>query len=425
VGAAKRPVRRHVHKREMAKVSRRASELALFRGVAEHEPGRAELVAELLRHNRGVILSGLPGVERFVDADIRVQLVEARFRRVGPHTTSRLERDVRLQSIALRGESDVAVPIPPRRQLRCELGNDSLVLTPSEGRVVLTLHRELRAPRSLALGECSPCLFEGLFEGLSEPSVAARPPVRTLPRGALDGELPDRLAECVADLLQDHLRLHVLCSAASPDPQPLVLDTLRLYQHRPDDDCFKWRTFLHADVHPSSLACACFLNGKHACAGKVRFSLSFCGRCVEKDTCPTHTQRDNREQAICLSGVTAQLFCVHEDSSPGAKMKIPLSDKPVLPALLAVAAAAAIVAADPEMEDAGCSIAESAVEEAEIGLAESRPPLNERNDKRALHAMRAGMAILKKNGRLAVRTGETPAWLSDLSPSYGYMFPLS
>lgn len=407
----------------MAKVSRYASELALFQGVAEHEQERATLLRQLLRHNRELFRSGLPEVERFVDADLRVQLVEPRFRRATPHAASRLECEVRLQSIALRGENDVAVPMPPRRELRCELERDSLVLAQSESRIVLTLHRELRAPRSIALDECYPA--QCLFEGLPEPPAVARPRMRTLPRGALNGELPDRLAECVNDLLQDHLRLHVLCSAAGPDPQPLVLDALRLHQHRPDSDCFKWRTFLNADIHPSSLGCACFLNGKSACAGKVRFSLSFCGRCVEEDICPTHTQRDNREQAVCLAGVTAQLFCVHEDSSLGARIKIPLADRPLLPALLAVATAAVMVAEDPGVEDQACSIAESAVEEAEIGLAETRPPLNERNDKRALHALRAGMATLKKNGRLAARTGETPAWLADLSSSYGYMFPLS
>ena len=407
----------------MAKVSRHASELSLFRGVAKHEPERAALLRQLLRHNRELFISGLPEAERFVDADLRVQLVETKFRRAAPHAASRLEHDVRLQSIALRGENEVAVPVPPRLELRCELENDCIVLTQSEDRVVLTLHRELRAPKSIALDECFQASY--LFEGISEPPAVARPQVRRLPQGALQGELPDRLAECVADLLQDHLRLHVLCSAAGADPQPLVLDALKLHQHRPDSNCMKWRTFLHADLHPSSLGCACFLNGKGARAGKVRFSMSFCGRCVEKDTCPTHTQRDNREQAICLSGVAAHLFCVHDDGSLGAKMKIPLSDKPLLPALLAVATAAVMVAEDPEMEDQACSIAEGAVEEAEMGLNEIRPPLNERNDKRALHAMRTGMATLKQNGRLAARTGETPAWLSDLSPSYGYMFPLS
>ena len=406
----------------MARVSRHASELSLFCGVAAHEEERAPLLRALLQHNRELLQVALPQAERFVDAELAVQLVEVAFRRVTSNAAGRLDHDVRLESIALRGESDVAVPVPPRRELRCELGGDSIVLTVATGgRITLALRRELRSEQKVDLDEAfrAPALFEDLVA----PGPVPRPPVETRALGALRGELPDRLVDCVADLMDTQLRLHVLCSASGPDPKPVVLDRLKIDQYRPDTNVLKWRTFLQADFHPSSLTCACFVNGKEARAGKVRFNLSFCGRCTEDDTCPTHSQRDCREQAVCLAQAVASVFCVHSDGSHGAKLLIPLNDRPVQPALLAVATAAVLIAEDPEQEDAACAIAEGAVEEAEMGLAEARPQLNELHDKRALHALRTRMAYRKSNGRLTARAPETPGELSELSASYGHLFP--
>jgi len=384
----------------------------IWKGVSRHEPERLPLLLEVLGRN----LHSLKeiGAEYFLEADLQVQLVEVRFRRVAAHAAGKLEADVRLASVPIKGSSDVAVPVPHRRELRVESGGSWMLLEHTQ----LTFHRELRGSKSATI-ETDPALFHNLVE----PDPETRAPVQKLQFDALEGELPARLSVCIADVLQDHLRMHVLCSAEGVDPKPLVIDKTTIYQHRKSEDCTKWRTFVHADIHGSSLSCACFLSGKDSAPGKVRFSLSFCGRCVDDGACPTHTSKANEDQPTCLANLTAGFFCVHGDASPGARCVVPVEDKPALPALMAIASAAVVIADNSDLEDAACSIAEGAVEEASIGLDEIRPAANDLRDKRALHAVRTRMAIRKPNGRLHVRSGQTPPWLSELSQSYGHLFP--
>lgn len=396
----------------MAQVARPASEL-IWKGVSHHEPERLPLLLDVLRRNADALKE--VGAGAFLEAELKCQLVEVRFRRVAAHAAGKLDHDVRLKSIPIKGSSDVAVPVPHRRELRVENGGSWMVIEHTK----LTFHRELRGSKSVTV-ETDP----GLFHNLCEPEPEPRTPVQKLQFDAMEGELPERLSVCLADILQDHLRMHVLCSAEGTDPKPIVVDKTTIYQHRKTEDCTKWRTFVHADIHGSSLSCACFLLGKDLSPGKVRFSLAFCGRCVENGACPTHTTKDNEDQPACLANFTAGFFCVHSDGSPGAKCVVGLEDKPALPALLAIASAAVLVAENQELEDAACSIAEGAVEEASIGRDEVRPPANELRDKRALHAVRTRMAIRKPNGRLHVRSGQTPAWLSELSQSYAHFFPV-
>lgn len=395
----------------MAQVARPASEL-IWKGVSHHEPERLPLLLDVLRRNTDALKE--VGAEGFLEADLRCQLVEVRFRRVAAHAAGKLDHEVRLASIPIKGSSDVAVPVPHRRELRVESGGSWMVIEHTK----LTFHRELRGSKSVTV-DTDPALFHNLVEPEPEP----RAPVQKLQFDAMEGELPERLSVCLADVLQDHMRMHVLCSAEGTDPKPLVIDKTTIYQHRKTEDCTKWRTFVHADIHGSSISCACFLSGKDPSPGRVRFSLSFCGRCVEDGACPTHTGKDNEDQPACLANFTAGFFCVHADGSPGAKCVVGLADKPALPALLAIASAAVLVAENSDLEDAASSIAEGAVEEASIGLDEVRPASNELRDKRALHAVRTRMAIRKPNGRLNARSGQTPPWLSELSQSYGHLFP--
>jgi hypothetical protein len=408
----------------MSKIARYASELGMFSGVCVHEEGRRALVEKLLKHNLELFRRCFPEAEQFLSRYTRIQLVKTRFERITPHSADLLSPDRRIRCVAIRGEDYVASPVKEALELRVQLGEEKLTLTQGSDSITLTLHPRFGALRSIALDPCFPA--DALFRDCVEASPVPRPQSKRHPFDTVSMQLPPRVVECIADLLQEHYRLHVICTSAAVAPRAVVIEQAKLVQTRKDEDCRDWRTYITATFHASSLQCLCTTCGRTHQDGYARFTLGFCGRNNNRNgKCAVHDSQDNIGRTNCMANMTASLACVHRDGSRGTKLSLPLHKHTVVPLMHALASAAILVADaeaanDDEMQNDVCKVMEDS-----FGYEAMIPSVTLADDKRALHALHTGLAFRNPKGRLVDRRGDTERWLSELSVTYGYMFPSS
>lgn len=393
----------------------------MFSGVCVHDEGRRVLLEKLLKHNLELFRRCFPEAEKFLSRDTRIQLVKTQFKRITPHSADLLSPDRRIRCVAIRGEECVASPVDEALELRVQLGEEKLTLAQGSDSITLTLHPRFGALRSISLDPCFPA--DALFRGCVE--APPGPPVQSKrhPFDAVSMLLPPRIVECIADLLQDHYRLHVICTSAAVTSRPVVIEHAKLSQTRKDEDSRNWRTYITATFHASSLQCLCTTCGRAHRDGYARFTLGFCGRNNQNRKCAVHESQDNRVRTNCMANMTASLTCVHLDGSRGTRLSLPQHTHTVAPLLHAIALSAMLVAnaADnDEMQNDVCKVLEES-----FGDETMVPRATLADDTRVFHSLHSGIAFRNSKGGLTDRRGDTEPWLSKLSATYGYMFPSS
>lgn len=406
--------------------ARYASELGMFGGVIADERGRHDQFRSMLSQNLEYLRCFFPQIEQFLSHDVCMQLVEVKFRRITSHHADALHAIKRQECYALRREDAVALPVTTRWEFRVQRkeNGDMLTFVQTPKSIVVTLHKKCGDPYSVSVNPCDGA--DALFLGPIAPTLIPSRLATRRPFDAISSDLSSRIVECIAELLQDHYRLHVLCTSAAVSPRPVVLENATLYQIRNDDDGYKWKTHIAASFHASSIQCACPTHGRESRAGHVRFLFSFCGCKVEKGKCPVHHARDNNGKAICMTNMSCYLSCVHNDKSRGVRMSLPLHECSTVPLLHAIATASILIAemeADTQDVYDGCDDVCKVVEESFEDKV-TPPTTSLANDKLALHALHSGSVGRDARGRLVSRVGVTERWLSELSTAYGHLFPL-
>ena len=386
-------------------------------GVSLHDPERHTHLLRFVEENE------IPFVPVHLLVDAEVQYVKRSYTRVSAETVDMLDTEERSLCIAIEGSDDVAMPrqgmLYP--EVRALLKSACLTI-----RLVdeTTVEVKLGSEKTVFTPENEDTVKDLFVEGpLSVPPVY-NPQKRLGPREALMGKLPYRLTECISELLQDHYRMHVLCTAAVSDPRPVVLDRAELFQLRQDNNEKGWKTFVNATFHSSSASCLCPAHNKPRRTGKVRLSIQFCGRILENGVCPTHPLRENQCDYVCTAHLGMSILCKHAESPDGVKITLPVTGTAAYQAISLISEVAVVVVLDPSNEGVVMPLVEDALEEAQDELRRTPKSIaNEKHDLQALHLLRSHSAIRKANRRLGRVHGQTESWLTDLSFNYGSLFP--
>ena len=143
-----------------------------------------------------------------------------------------------------------------------DLGEDSRTLV---RRLFTPLDRRLRQPQQ--------------YKFVNETqSVSFDPPTRP-------NSCPDFIKEAIAKFVERKLRLHVLCSASSPNraaSRPVVIEYANLYTNERGSRC---SVTVRACLHPASSSCICSAYGNGTACGtesRVDVVMEMCGRRLEK-----------------------------------------------------------------------------------------------------------------------------------------------
>ena len=131
-----------------------------------------------------------------------------------------------------------------------------------------------------------------------------------LPHGT--NGVPDAIASRLARMLQDHLRLPVLttaaaCAAGRPRAGPLAFDRCYVQAGR----------LMHVNMplHPSTCTCICGAHGlPHCKSGKTIVELTICGTAFKKDVrCPRCIEHEGLRHGVCGLHFSVDLRCVHRN----------------------------------------------------------------------------------------------------------------
>ena len=129
--------------------------------------------------------------------------------------------------------------------------------------------------------------------------------------------VPDAITSRLARMLQDHLHLTVLVTAAAPadSTRPLAFD--RAYVQSDRLMCF------HLPLHPSSCRCICPAHGKpRSRSAKTTVALAICGSAFAEGTrCPQCADDGGRVHNICTRHFSIELRCAHRN---GEQYQVPL-----------------------------------------------------------------------------------------------------
>ena len=252
--------------------------------------------------------------------------------------------------------------------------------------------------------EVSPLLLAQLFD---QPAPERLPWSAGCRAAAISGgnavQLPGRLLEAYATVLQDHLRAHVLLHAALPTrtSRTFAMENMQTFERNPTRTAHRQRA-VTASVHASCTPvqncicnviqplCPCRPGGYG-----VQFKFTFCGATLVDQVCPLHhgtaLATDGVFGTRCMLHPKLTLECRHPDGC-AQSMVLRIPDA-ALPALLAIGAAAAELATS---EDAALDIVsvharvEAVLEEAEKQRREKRPVCSPETDRVAVETFRDG-----------------------------------
>lgn len=292
-----------------------------------------------------------------------------------------LDDRTRTRCIPLRGANEVARRLDPSERSLAEL----TVVLESGAKVVLRQHPDqLRAivtvtscatppkrktldaaldpDQKLCLARCFEGAGRGVLSAVREESIAPRRIETRDGQGRGFWELPCWMAENVATVAQDLFRLHVLCTASSPNASRFLFVD-RCVVHRLDDPVLHQdnpHTLIKATLHKASGGCLCGLHRKESKTefARIEFRIKICDCAfVEQEgvrVCPKHYARDAPEthQAVeapsfnagrCAQALQCEVWCVHdraEDAASGLRIPLPIPKKWMRAPLLDLAACA-------------------------------------------------------------------------------------
>lgn len=400
-----------------------AIDSSLVMGVSLHDPHRLTSLIQFLFENN--IPFAPP--EILDDECVEVQLVQRSYARVSADTADELDANDRAMCVAIKGSEDLARPRSGmiHREIRVAFKNVCLSLRRVED---LTVEATLGSDKAIFTPENRDTLVELFADGPTNVWSEYDPQRRVCPRNALVGVLSYKLTECIAEWLQDFYRIHVLCTAASPnaEPRPGVLQQADLFQLRQDTNEKNWVTFVNATFHSSSASCVCPAHNRPRRAGKVRLCIRFCGRVLEDGVCPTHPLCETNGGQVCTAHLGANIICKHTVPPDGIKICLPTKKSIAHSVLAKIAEAAVTTVVDPAVEHVVTSAVTECIEEAREEIADAQrtsPTAKQNQDRQALHLLRSHSAIRKPNGRLGRMVGQTEGWLKDLSDGYSHLFP--
>lgn len=144
-------------------------------------------------------------------------------------------------------------------------------------------------------------------------------------------DLPVWMTEHLATIAQDVFRLHVLASGSSKNVSRMVqVDKTSVF--RIDPTAVDTRVLIRSSLHATSGGCICALHRRKT-TGKFRtidFRIRICdepltkcldGTCV----CPRHNdQHIETHHKRCSNGLSFELWCCHEASTPGLRIPLPV-----------------------------------------------------------------------------------------------------
>jgi hypothetical protein len=356
----------------------------------------------------------------------RVCLVTQRYKRIHYTNIKTLAPEERASCIPIAFSADLAFPLShfaPALIVDTGVGKQRaiVILTRVSGddanRVDLQIH-SADTPRTVSTStENVPSvlldrLFSRLPDALLEEANLAKTLVATPHLAKADApprwSLPRELGEVFAQILQDHIRLHVLLNggaatdAAALSPILLNNPTCSVAFKDTPQQKFMFTSWLHG----SSSACCCSAHGHRAEAVGQAFlgitiSLSACGRemCSRSKRCPLHSSVEPQEGdpvagRFCLFGMKLSVACLHKNTSSFSqnvlKTDIVLPEH-TIPALLALVSAALYSTHTPLNRAAVARSMREKLEEADTFLRELKPGVSPVLDTLAIQAMRANL----------------------------------
>ena len=182
---------------------------------------------------------------------------------------------------------------------------------------------EVRSPQKLSVSGLQPDTIWKLQSCTAAPSakmtMAAYDRMPAGPNG-----IPDAMASRLARMLENHLRLPVLttaaaCAAGRERAGPLAFE--RCYVRASGR-----LTHFNMPFHPSSAACMCGAHG-HPVFPKAKSTvqLTICGTAFEQDgRCPRCADGDGWKHGVCTRHFSIELRCVHRAGEPAA-LVLPLT----------------------------------------------------------------------------------------------------
>ena len=212
------------------------------------------------------------------------------------------------------GNAAVVVRFPEGAVLRLA------VVDPTTVNLVFHEHAGAKATTKLLVRPLAPELVRDLQERIARrsKSLIFQPYSR---QPASQNAVPDALVSRLARMLQEHLRLTVLVTAAAPSGQARTLAFDRAYVQ--SDRLMHF----HLPLHPSSCACICPAHGMlRSRTGKTTVALSLCGSAFgEGVLCPQCKEEGGGEQRICTRHFSIELRCTHRNGEDWAvPFRLPL-----------------------------------------------------------------------------------------------------